>query len=97
MPLSARRVLRTFRYAMYFDGVDDYVVVSSSMVGSVISRAPLTINILLFMFPDYGMTYTYASTYLRAYYGFILQKTNVNHFNFYVGTGTSWIYPGLPV
>jgi hypothetical protein len=26
MPLSAKRVLRTFRYAMYFDGIDDYVL-----------------------------------------------------------------------
>jgi len=25
MPLTARRALRTFRYAVYFDGVDDYV------------------------------------------------------------------------
>jgi hypothetical protein len=25
MPLSASRVLRTFRYALFFDGVDDYV------------------------------------------------------------------------
>jgi hypothetical protein len=30
MPLSPARVLRTFRYAMYFDGVDDYVGVSRS-------------------------------------------------------------------
>ena len=26
MPLQASRVLKTFKYAMYFDGVDDYVV-----------------------------------------------------------------------
>jgi len=25
MPLTSNRVLRTFRYAMYFDGIDDYV------------------------------------------------------------------------
>jgi hypothetical protein len=30
MPLSAKRVLRTFSYAMYFDGVDDYVYVPYS-------------------------------------------------------------------
>jgi hypothetical protein len=30
MPLSARRVLKQFKYAMYFDGVDDYVSVASS-------------------------------------------------------------------
>ena len=30
MPLSAKRVLRQFRYVMYFDGVDDYVVVRYS-------------------------------------------------------------------
>jgi hypothetical protein len=30
MPLSAIRVLKTFRYAMYFDGVDDYVRVPHS-------------------------------------------------------------------
>jgi hypothetical protein len=26
-PLTPKRVLRTFRYAMYFDGVDDYVMI----------------------------------------------------------------------
>jgi hypothetical protein len=30
MPLSPARVLRTFRYAMFFDGVDDYVLVPYS-------------------------------------------------------------------
>jgi hypothetical protein len=30
MPLQASRVLKTFRYAMYFDGVDDYVEVPNS-------------------------------------------------------------------
>ena len=30
MPLQAERILRTFRYAMYFDGVDDYVEVSNN-------------------------------------------------------------------
>ena len=29
MPLSPARVLRTFRYTVYFDGVDDYVLKSS--------------------------------------------------------------------
>ena len=30
MPLTPKRVLRQFRYAMYFDGVDDYVRVKDS-------------------------------------------------------------------
>jgi len=30
MPLSPARVLRTFRYAMYFDGVDDYINIPPS-------------------------------------------------------------------
>jgi hypothetical protein len=30
MPLSAERVLEQFRYAMYFDGVDDYIKVPQS-------------------------------------------------------------------
>ena len=30
MPLSPRRVLRTFKYAMYFDGVDDYVQIDDN-------------------------------------------------------------------
>ena len=36
MPLTPKRVLRTFRYAVYFDGVDDYVRISlpSSLTGS---------------------------------------------------------------
>lgn len=39
MPLTASRVLRTFRYAMYFDGVDDYVEVKHS---SVLEPADIT-------------------------------------------------------
>jgi hypothetical protein len=35
MPLSPSRVLRTFRYAMYFDGVDDYVSVSSPSINEL--------------------------------------------------------------
>jgi hypothetical protein len=31
MPLSASRALRTFRYAMYFDGVDDWVDLGSRL------------------------------------------------------------------
>jgi len=36
MPLPPRRVLRSFKYAMYFDGIDDYVRMSlpSSLTGS---------------------------------------------------------------
>jgi hypothetical protein len=30
MPLSAKRVLRTFRYGIYFDGIDDRVLVTST-------------------------------------------------------------------
>jgi hypothetical protein len=33
MPLSPARVLKTFRYAMYFDGVDDYVVIPLTVYG----------------------------------------------------------------
>jgi hypothetical protein len=33
MPLSPQRVLRTFRYALYFDGVDDYVVIPLTVYG----------------------------------------------------------------
>ena len=35
MPLPPRRVLRTFKYAMYFNGVDDYVSRSMSWSGDV--------------------------------------------------------------
>jgi hypothetical protein len=35
MPLSPARVLRTFRYALYFDGVDDYVLVSSPSINEL--------------------------------------------------------------
>jgi len=33
MPLQASRVLKTFKYAMYFDGVDDYVVIPLTVYG----------------------------------------------------------------
>jgi hypothetical protein len=91
MPLSPRRVLRQFRYAVFYDGVDDYVLVSSGMIGSVVSSAPLTFNVILYVFPERGRTFTYISTYTRAYYGFILQKININRLAFYVGTGSSWV------
>jgi hypothetical protein len=35
MPLSPSRVLRTFRYALFFDGVDDYVSVSSPSINEL--------------------------------------------------------------
>jgi hypothetical protein len=33
MPLSSARVLKQFRYAVYFDGVDDYVVIPLTVYG----------------------------------------------------------------
>jgi hypothetical protein len=33
MPLQASRVLKTFKYAMYFDGVNDYVVIPLTVYG----------------------------------------------------------------
>jgi hypothetical protein len=42
MPLSAKRVLGTFRYAMYFDGIDDYV-----NCGNVQSFDVLTAEVLV--------------------------------------------------
>ncbi|MEM4684455.1 MAG: LamG domain-containing protein [Thermosphaera sp.] len=39
MPLQASRVLKTFKYAMYFDGVDDYVRTASQIALST----PLTV------------------------------------------------------
>jgi hypothetical protein len=33
MPLTPRRVLKQFRYAMYFDGVNDYVVIPLTVYG----------------------------------------------------------------
>jgi hypothetical protein len=35
MPLSPQRVLRQFRYAVFFDGVDDYVEVASNPIRDV--------------------------------------------------------------
>jgi hypothetical protein len=42
MPLSVRRVLRTFRYAMYFNGVNSYVFVSRS---SSLEPSQLTVSV----------------------------------------------------
>jgi hypothetical protein len=91
MPLSPSRVLRQFRHALFFDGVDDYVLVSSAMIGSVVSTTPLTFNIILYVFPERGRTFTYISTFTRAYYGFVLQKIDVNRLTLFVGTGSSWV------
>jgi hypothetical protein len=95
--LRTRTAQPPLNKALYFNGVNNYVLVSSSVIGSVVSSAPLSINVLLFMFPDYGRVYTYASTYLQAYYGFVLQKTSNNYLIFCVGTGTSWVVPIVPV
>jgi hypothetical protein len=38
MPLSPRRVLLSFRYAMFFDGVDDYVLVPHSASVSITGK-----------------------------------------------------------
>ena len=34
MPLAPKRAISTFRYAVFFDGIDDYAVTSSFMLGS---------------------------------------------------------------
>jgi hypothetical protein len=54
MPLSPRRMLRTFKYAMFFDGIDDYVEIphSSSYATTrhtvVITLMPTTHRYLIF-------------------------------------------------
>jgi hypothetical protein len=45
MPLSAKRVLGTFRYAMYFDGIDDRIVIPLS--SSLNFTQPTTLEIWL--------------------------------------------------
>jgi len=44
MPLAPKRVLRQFRYAMYFDGVDDYVLIPNNPVFSGLN----TITVMVF-------------------------------------------------
>jgi hypothetical protein len=45
MPLSPARVLRQFRYALYFDGVDDYVLVPNNPLFSGLN----TITVMMFV------------------------------------------------
>ena len=52
MPLPPRRVLRQFRYAMYFDGVDDYVLIPNNPVFSGLNT--ITIMIFLNWLGSYG-------------------------------------------
>lgn len=52
MPLAPTRVLRTFRYAMYFDGVDDYVLVSNNPVFSGLNT--ITVMVFLNWLGSYG-------------------------------------------
>jgi len=65
MPLPPRRVLRQFRYAMYFDGVDDYIVIpyspsipSNNQVFSVIQLImPIGVNRWKFGYHHEGWAY----------------------------------------
>jgi hypothetical protein len=66
MPLSPRRVLRTFRYAMLFDGVDDWVVASLPNVQSY--TVHVWVNPLQFM-PFYGLDNDILGTHSPGYYG----------------------------
>jgi hypothetical protein len=95
MPLAPARTLRQFKYAMYFNGVNAYVLVSSSMIGSVLSNPPLTLDIWFYSPPDYGKTYTYLSSYGGAYKGFYLQKIATNQLVLFIGTGSSWSVVGI--
>jgi len=47
MPLTPKRVLRQFRYAMYFDGVDDYVLVPYNRVFDVGNSGQLTVAVFV--------------------------------------------------
>jgi len=53
MPLSPRRVLRTFKYAMYFDGVNNYVLVPHSP-----SLMPTAVTAIVWFAP-LGLTSAY--------------------------------------
>jgi hypothetical protein len=66
MPLSPSRVLRTFRYAMFFDGVDDRVVASLPNVQSY--TVHVWVNPLQFM-PFYGLDNDILGTGSPGYYG----------------------------
>jgi hypothetical protein len=51
MPLTPKRTLRTFRYAMYFDGVDDYV----RTVSTISLSTPITVVVWFSHIDKYNM------------------------------------------
>jgi hypothetical protein len=52
VPLSAKRVLRTFKYAMFFNGVNAYVLVPNNPVFSGLNT--ITVMVFLNWLGDYG-------------------------------------------
>jgi len=76
MPLSAKRVLRQFRYAMYFDGVDDYVSIPRSPSLNVGN----SITIMMWVYPRAWPPQ-----------GCILDRNNYYAIGFYNGYMWSWL------
>jgi hypothetical protein len=54
MPLSTTRVLRQFRYALYFDGVDDYVSIPRSGSLNVVNISIFMWVYQLMYYPSWG-------------------------------------------
>jgi len=83
MPLPARRVLRTFRYAMYFNGVNAYVLVPDSASLRITNEITLVATV----YPlDTINWHAVATGKLYTYFLAI----NNNTIRFYLGDGSSW-------
>jgi hypothetical protein len=79
MPLSPTRVLRQFRYAMYFDGVDDIVVVADNP-----SLRPFTFTVFV---------YAYATVWVSGQQGLFRKSGSApGYWMFLEGTSPSYGY-----
>ena len=85
MPLTPKRVLRTFKYAMYFDGVDDYVAVPMSQ--SLRFTTELTLEAGIILPQSIGGLYRRSWIFIGAPYDYFYmynQYSDPNAWVFYI-------------
>ena len=90
MPLPPRRVLRTFKYAMYFNGVNDYVRMSlpSSLTGSASFTVMFWLSFYFQPMRIWVLWYGIPGTYTAVH--FLIRTDGLTQFGFYGGIQNSF-------
>jgi len=87
MPVPPTRRIKIFRYAVFFDGVDDYAIISHSPVLDVQPRNKITIEIYVYLFgsqPGFGI-------------GVIIDKRTEGTANYDLGFNQSSMYMDMRI